>query len=173
MRKRQASTAGLTIIELMISMLASSIMVLAAGAVLFHGHRGWAMLYRRATSEVVSDAYAARGAFDAAVRKSTYRKSVVGVGDDSVEVYYYASLTSTALDRYANFHLSGSELRVSHGPLEAGTFNALSPTHTVTLARNVTAGRFAAQGSAVRMHVVLDNGTESLTVDTSAVRHNE
>ena len=46
-------------------------------------------------------------------------------------------------------------------------------THTVTLARNVTAVRFTAQGSTARMHLTIDNGTESLTVDTSAVRHNE
>ena len=172
MGQKQSRNRGLTIIELMISMLMSVLLLLAIGVVLFDSERSLKAMYDRATSNVVAEAYVARAAFDGAVRPSTIRTCVIGGAGESLEVYYYNSAASAKLDRYVTFYRSGDVCKVDYGPLVAGTFTKQAATATQTLARNVTACTFAAAGISASMHLVLDNGKESMTVDCTAVRHN-
>jgi hypothetical protein len=172
MTRRRDRTGGLTIIELLMSMLMASIIMAGVAAVMYGSHRDYSLTYRRATSDIVSDAYAARRAFDAAVRRSTWRQAFIGASGESLEVYFYGDQLSTALDRYARFYRSGEELLVDYGPLEPGTFTALAPTATQTLARHVTECRFSGAGVSLSLHLVLDNEKEQLAVATTAVPHN-
>jgi prepilin-type N-terminal cleavage/methylation domain-containing protein len=163
---------GLTLLELMITMLLSSLVMLAVGIVLLDSTKGFRVMYERAQSPVVSDAYATRAAFDTTVRKSSIRECIVGGAGGSLEVYYYSDTAVADLDRYARFYLSGTEVRVDYGSLQAGTLTALAPTATLTLARNVTSCSFAEAGISASMHLVLTRGQDSMTVDCTAVRHN-
>ena len=134
--------------------------------------RGWSEMYNRVHGGVVTDAYVARKTFAAVVRKSSIKRELLG--SDWVEVYYYADAdTSTWLDRYVRFYVTGeNEFLVDYGEVDAGGIS-LDATTTVTLAHNVVAANFSVAGACVQMTLRLDNGSESLTVMSSPFRHNE
>ena len=162
---------GFTLIGLTVSILMATIVMLTMGAVLVDGQRGWNLMYNRVYGGVVTDGYVARKTFDAVVRKSSIKRELLS--DGMVEVYYYNDPeTSTKLDRYARFYAADEKLLVDYGVLDAGG-NPQEATSTVTLAHNVEAASFVVSGACVQMTLSLDNGSESLTVMSSPVRHNE
>jgi len=119
---------------------------------------------------VAIDAYVARKGFDATVRKSSMNREHFDANE--VEVYYYNDpVSSTYLDRYAKFHKDGTKLLVEHGHLDSNG-NPSGTPQTITLADNVEAVDFSKNGASVQMVLRLDDGSESLTVMTSATRHN-
>lgn len=158
--------------ELTITIGMATIVVFSTGALLMESQRGWSEMYNRVHGGVVTDAYVARKTFDAVVRKSSIKRELLG--SDWVEVYYYVDAdTSTWLDRYARFYVTGdNELLVDYGEVDAGGIS-LEPTTTVTLAHNVESPSFSVAGACVQMTLTLNNGSESLTMMSSPYRHNE
>ena len=170
--KKVTNKRAFTLIEIMITMVMAIIIIFSTGALLLDSQRGWSAMYNRVYGGVVGDAYVARKTFDAVVRKSSIKYE--RLGDNDVELYYYADPdTSTWLDGYAWFYVTGeNEFLVDYGEVDADG-NPQEPTSTVTLAHNVTAASFSMAGACVQMTLTLDNGSESLTVMSSPVRHNE
>jgi len=158
--------------ELMITIAMATIVISSTGVLLLESQRGWSAMYNRVYGGVVGDAYVARKAFDAIVRKSSIKRELLG--DDMVEVYYYADPdTSTWLDRYARFYVTDeSEFLVDYGEVDSDGISQ-EPTSTITLAHNVVASNFSVVGTCVQMTLRLDDGSESFTVMSSPVRHNE
>jgi hypothetical protein len=134
-------------------------------------HRGWNKTYNRVYGDVIADGYVAQKTFDAVVRKSSIKREFLGDGE--VELYYYSDIENPiSLDRYARFYIADEQLLVDYGGLDEGGIPQDSST-TVTLAHNVQAAQFTLAGTSVQMILSLDDGSQSLTVASTAVRHNE
>lgn len=165
------SRSGVTLIELAVVMVIAPIVVLSMGILLVDSQRGWNQMYNRLTSGVVNDAYVANRAFEAVVRKSSINREQLGDGE--IILYYYNDpMSSTWLDRYARFYTAGTKLLIDYGQLDSN-WNPGGRIQTITLAHNVKAANFYVVGVCVQMVLSFDNGSESLIVATTAMRHNE
>jgi len=192
---------GFTLIELVVAMIISCILVLAAGTLLASGHRTWNRIYDSANKSIKADAVAAVGAFNAMGRKSDGGSYVltgpsgrigrtpmatVMVLDDEVEFKYWSyardgrnkprpSITPT---HYARFYFDrvNKQLKVEHGRL----MPAETEDYTQVLAENVTVCEFAhvtTRGighKCVRMNLTLQDPCdgEILEVETASLLRN-
>lgn len=181
--RRQTTTnkQGFTLVEMMVTIVIAAIVILGLANVMADAHRGYRQTYDRVYSDVVVDAYVARRAFDAVVRRSTIMRYDLDPSFQYVYVYYYSNIQNLSItepDSYAKFYISGTDLMVDYGDVSsAGTWNTfeiadLSASSTKTLAGNVQEANFTVAGKYVQMALTLDNGRESMTVASSAVRHN-
>ncbi len=162
---------GFSLTELTVVMAMAPVVILSIGIAMVDSQRGWSQMYNRVYSSVVTDGYVAKKTFDAVVRKSSIAREYLG--NNEVGVYYYNDpASSTWLDRYARFYKDDTELLVDYRGLDANG-NPTGTLQTVTLARNVEFVDFSVTGACVQMVLSLDNGSESLMVMTSAMRHNE
>lgn len=162
---------GFTLIELMIVMAIASVMFLGMGILLIDSQRGWSRMYDRVCGNLASDGQVARRAFDAAVRKSSIARE--RLLDDEVEVYYYDDPdNSVMLDRFARFYADDGELMVDYGELNSKG-QPHGPRQRMMLARNVESVDFSVAGACIQMILTLNNGSENLTVMTSAIRQSE
>jgi hypothetical protein len=197
------SRRAFTLVEVLVTALAALILIIGISAMLFYGQRGYNTMYRRVNSEVVRNAYEARSVFDAVVRKSTVERYDPAPPDpmepyigNQLCVYYYSDPTILLRpDRYAWFHLEGTDLILEQGPvnfaalpprdLDVPAFPA--PDKNMVIARNVVnaaTGIFFKQGAALRMVMILDDETNpapnvtndiqtlKMIVTTTAIRHN-
>ena len=171
MRLKTKKTKGFTLVELMVTVLAAVIVIAGAGIILVDSQRGWNKMYNRVHGDVTTDAYVARRGFDTVVRKSTISRSLVDADGQFVEVYYYQDFNSVSPDRFSNFYRNGLLLLVDYGEYDWDS-KTTTPLSTVTLARNVKAVNFSIQGVSVQMLLTLDDEKESVTLVSSAVRHN-
>ncbi|MBN1457767.1 MAG: hypothetical protein JW912_07945 [Sedimentisphaerales bacterium] len=171
--KRIQNRKAVTLTELMVTLLLSTVVVLALGSVLADSQKGWVDMYSRAYSDVVTDAYVSQKAFSAIVRKSSIIACELGTSNEYAQVYYYNDLSSTELDRYAKFYVSSGKLMMELGEFTVATFTPSSVLSTTTLASNVTSAVFDVKGASVQMFLDLDNNKEQLQVTCSAVRHND
>jgi prepilin-type N-terminal cleavage/methylation domain-containing protein len=164
-----AKKQGFTLIELMVTVAMAVIVLLGVGIALVDSQRGWHKMYNRVYGDVTTDSYTVKKVFDNVVRKSSIKRYVLGF--NNLTVFYYKDLNSTELDQYANFRKEGIKLLLDYGELDAEG-NHLSPSSTMTLARNVVAVDFSVNGVCVQMILKLDDGGEAVTVTCSAIRHN-
>jgi hypothetical protein len=173
-KRPMTRTSGFTFVEMMISILVSTVAILSVMGLLANSHLAFNRMYRRVYGEIVTDAEIARIVFDKTVRKSTIRYCDIDETGQYVEVYYYSGTGSAELDRYARFYFSGENLIVRRGSLEPGTFDyATGDTPSIlVLARNVTSGLFVQSGITLRMYMILDNDEDSISVTCSSTRHN-
>ena len=165
--KRQSTSGGFTLVELMISMVVMVIAAFAVGAVIVDAQNGWSEMYDRIHSDVVTDGYVARKKFDAVMRMASSDKIFIGDGGSSVEVYYYASSFSSVVDRYVSFYEADGDLNI-----EYGTLNPKATISVETVCEDVSSCNFQQVGRSAQMVLVLDNGEQKNTVITSAVTHN-
>ena len=82
-----ANRRGFTLTELTIVILMAAFVTLSIGVALVDSQRGWSRMYNRVYSGVVTDAFVARKAFDATVRKSS--KEYDPAGGSEAFLYYY------------------------------------------------------------------------------------
>lgn len=167
--EKNIKRGGFTLIELMVTIVISTIALLGVGFVLVDSQQGWNRMYNRVHRGVVADAYVARTAFDSAVRKSSAKRYTLGIS--SVEVYHYESLNSTELDKYAKFYVAAGQLLAEYGDYDEAT-GSTSATAMRTLAENVESCDFYVDAS-VTMVLVLTDGDRTMKVMSSAIRHNE
>jgi prepilin-type N-terminal cleavage/methylation domain-containing protein len=169
--KLSAGKQGFTLVELMVAMMISIIVLLGVGGVLADAAKGWNQMYNRVNGGIILDAYVAGNTFNSVVRKCTYVRPSTDCSAQDVYVYYYSTLTSTVLDRYARFYQEGNTLMVEYGNYNAGVRTSVA---TNVLANNVTAVNFSITpgSAAVKMVLTLDDTKHSITVTCSAIRHN-
>ena len=163
--------SGFTLLELMITIIIASIVMLGLGTALVDGHRGYEQLRKRIHSEVVQDAYVSRIAFDAIARKATTQKyDLDEVGHRWVKLYYFSDPNVADIDRSAKFafDVSKEELTVTYHDEKNN-----SPLGSQTLATTVQDAWFDMPSVCAQMQLELDNGKESLIVTCSSIRHNE
>jgi len=163
---------GFTLTELMVATVIVAIVVLALGSVVADGVRGWQRMYDRVYADVVTDGFVARRVFDRIIRKASWEMYLVGDSGESLEVYYYSSGAATTLDRYGLFYVSGGELKVEHGDWAPDSESPKTPTNTEIVCSNVSSCVFKGDGRSAQMILTLDDGSQSVTVVSSAVMHN-
>lgn len=158
-----------TLTEQIMAMLMSGIIVLGMGAILVGSQEGWSRMYTRVYGDVVTGGYITQRTFESVVRKSTAKRATIN--NSEITVYYYNDpSTSTVIDRYARFYKSSASLLVDYGTLDdQGDPDVI--LQTVTLADNVEALSFSVCGSSVGMILKINNGSEAITVLSSAYRH--
>jgi prepilin-type N-terminal cleavage/methylation domain-containing protein len=164
---------GFTLVELMVTMISAAVLMLAITNVLADNQKSFNQTYERVHGAVVQDAYVARRIFEQLARKSSVRKCLVGTSNEYAEVYYYSSNTAPNLDRYAKFYLSGTNLMVERGQINPATFAHEGTATTQTIAKNVTSAYFSQTRPCLHMHILINDGKQSLPVTVTAMRHNE
>lgn len=169
LKKKLTFQRGFTIIELVIAVMVACIVMLSIAVVVVDSQRGWHKMYERIYSDVVTDGYIARKTFDRVIRKASSEKFLLDDAGNWIEIYYYADGNSTALDRYARFYNDGNgQLNVEYGGLE--------PRETLsihTVCGNVSSCVFKGAGRSAQMILTLDNGSQTATVISSSVMHNQ
>ena len=164
---------GLTLTEMVVAMTIATIVMLGLVGVLADNQKGWQMMYNRAYSDVVTDAYATRKAFDKIVRSASSGRHEVDDAGQFVELYYYDSDASAKPDRYVRLYTADRELLANFGQIDPDTYETLSSLRTQTLARNVDSVAFSMFGRNVKLVMNLNNDSETLTMTCSASRYNE
>jgi Tfp pilus assembly protein PilW len=174
MKTKKKNRSGLTLVELSITMLISTIVVAGIGFAMVDSQRSLHQMYDRTQGDVINDAYIAKAVFDRICRKASIQRCMPAIGElgSYAEVYYYNDANSTSPDRYTQFRVSNGTLLADHGTYNMATKNK-TLISTETLATHVTAWQFAMQGSSVIMTLSLQKGNQSLTVTCSSIRHNE
>jgi Tfp pilus assembly protein PilW len=174
MKTHRRIRSGLTLVELMTTMLISTIVVAGIGVAMVDTQRGFHQMYDRVQGDVTTDAYLARAVFDRICRKASIQRCLPAIGElgSYAEVYYYNDANSPSPDRYAQFRVANGTLLVDYGTYVASTKNKTLVT-TETLATNIRTWQFAVQGSSVIMTLSFQKGNQSLTMTCSSVRHNE
>jgi len=163
---------GFTLTELMVTTVIVAIVVLALGSVVADGVRGWQRMHDRVYADVVTDGFVARRVFDRIIRKASWEMYLVGDSGESLEVYYYSSGAATTLDRYGRFYTLNGVLLLDHGVWAKGTEILEPPLQTETVCGNVSSCVFKGDGRSAQMILTLDDGSQSVTVVSSAVMHN-
>jgi prepilin-type N-terminal cleavage/methylation domain-containing protein len=146
--KQKKFRCGLSLLELMITVMVSSVLALAVGALLLGGQRSWQNTYAQANSKMRLDSQAIMSAFGCVGRKSnrlgytlyteldgSYLEAVPSGGSeeevvygDAVEFRYWSAdvpdvslldVTNTGTD-YAFFYMDEDKLKVDYGTCPPG-----------------------------------------------------
>lgn len=173
MRYAHRKKRGLTLTELMVTIVIMAIVVLAINVMFIDTHRGWLDSYAKIHGGAVNDAAMAQTAFNRIVRKASRSKYDMS-GLEDVTVYYYADWqNSVQLDRYARFYRPAGnpeKLLVEHGQLENDVATAQS---VMTLSNHVSDLEFKPTSGGIEMKLALDDGREKTTLIATAILHNE
>ena len=167
-KKGPGARKAFTLVELMITMVVMLIVGLAIGVVIVDGQTGWNTMYDHMNSNVVTDGYVARKKFDNVMRSASRQQSLLASDGSWIEVYYYSSPVSTVLDRYARFYVSDGDLN-----LENGQIDPRSTLSVETVCENVTSCAFEQAGASIQMILTLGNETQTNTIISSAIAHNQ
>jgi len=186
MKTHTKTLFGFTLVELMVTILISTIVIAAIGVVMVDSIKSFPQMNERAQGSVVTDAYVAKAAFDRICRKASIKFSQPQIGSvaSSLEVYYYNDGNSPALDRYATFSASGNQLQVTYGqcsisfPTSGPTVTKIGTVNTEILATTVDSSiqyplMFRTDGADIIMVLRLKKGNQAMTVTSAAVRHNK
>lgn len=187
MQKRKTKKSGFTLIELMVTILIASIVLLGLANVIADAHRGYGKMYTRVHGNIVNDAYVARLRFDKICRQARAGSAALNADATAVQVLYYSTpnVNGSAdgddeLNRYALFYQSGTDLMLETGTYDPNTGNT-TPTGTPeTVAGNVMELQFSAPDTrSVQMVMTLknqnpanDDDRHSITVTCGAIMHN-
>ena len=178
MAKKIRKQAGFTLIELMVTMLIASVVMLGIAGIMADAHRGYNQMYTRIHGAIVTDAYAARLRFDKICRRARVGTAALNADATAVLVLYYSVPNDTndpyqEQDRYALFYQSGTNLMLDTGTYDPNT-GVTVPTGTETVAGNVTELQFSApiDGKSVQMVLTLSNADHSITVTCGSIMHN-
>jgi len=167
-KKRPRAQKGFTLVELMITMVIMTVVGLAIGVVIVDGQNGWNTMYNRLNSDVVTDGYVARKKFDTVMRSASREQSLVASDGSWIEVYSYASPSSTVVDRYSRFYVSDGDLNLEYGQVDPRVTLSVD-----TVCGNVSTCTFRQVGTSTQMTLTLDNETQTNTIVSSAVTHNQ
>ncbi|MFH1372117.1 MAG: hypothetical protein ABII09_12645 [Planctomycetota bacterium] len=158
---------GISAIEMTTAVAIASIAILSVSGVLADSQRGWNVMYGRVYSDVFTNGHMVKRMFDSIVRKSSNDELQIDPDGDWVEVCYYQDDSSTELDQYTRFFYQDNALHVEHGRLDPRETTSIN-----TVCSNVTSCVFKRSGRSVHMMLTLNNGSQTLTVGSSAKTHN-
>lgn len=165
---KKRSKSGFTLIELLVTMVIMLIVGLAVGVVIVDGQTGWNNMYDRLNSDIVTDGYVARKKFDSVMRSASREKSLAAGDGSWIEVYSYASPSSTVLDRYSRFYVSDGDLNLEYGQIDPRATLSVQ-----TVCGNVSDCTFRQVGTSIEMTLKLDDNEHTNTIVSSAVTHNQ
>jgi prepilin-type N-terminal cleavage/methylation domain-containing protein len=160
------NNSGFTLIELMVTLLISTIIVAAIGVMVADSSGWFSDSYSRINSDPAIQSLLTRKTFERVMRQASSNGFWVSPDSTAVEINYYSSPTSP-IDSYAQFFVSGTDLI-----LERGTLVPKTPISTETVCQNLSTCTFKAAGSAVQMILILDDGKNKQESMTSAILHN-
>ena len=173
MRTINKNKRGVTLMELVVTILITAIIVAAISVLFVDTHRGWLDSYAKIHGGAAADAAMSQAAFERVVRKASRSKYELN-GLQELTVYYYADWqNSSELDRYARFYRSDNhpeELYVEHGQFDASDSTVIS---RMRLASTVSDLEFKPTSGGIEMKLLLDDGRESTTLVATAILHNE
>ncbi len=157
---------GFTLIEMVVSLTAASVLILATAMFLADNQRAFNDTYSRAYSLATEDDISVRIAFQKTVRKACCPSGMASVASDGswLEVQYYSQTDSVSPDRVARFHVTDRDLQLSTSDLETGQSVAAE-----TLCRTVDSVTFALTGTSAQMFLKLNDGSSTRVVNASAV----
>lgn len=160
------NNSGFTLIELMVTLMISTIILSAIGVMVADSSSWFSKSYSKVHSQPATESLIARKTFERIIRQASSTGFSVSPDGTTVEIYYYSS-PSNPIDRYAQFYTSGSDLI-----LERGSLIPKTPTSTEIVCQNISTCTFKSTGSAVQMILVLDDGKNKYGSLTSAIMHN-
>jgi len=195
--KNKHFRSGITLIELMISVLAAFILLIGIAGILAAGHKNFKTMLKRTSQGVVPDAYVAKRVFDKIIRKSSIKRLdppevYSPLGSNELYVYYYLDPTIVidnegyTPDKYAHFYLNGTQFILDTGAV-TGNFGVSPPglpildqESKLILADNINSVSFKVSNHAIQMVLILDSqtgssdplGTLKMTVTSTAIQHN-
>jgi prepilin-type N-terminal cleavage/methylation domain-containing protein len=173
-KKRVATKSGFTMLELVIAMVIAAIVILGVGFIVVDGQRAWGVMYNRIYSDAATDSYVAVEEFDAVVRRASGEKFLLSEDSDWVEIYYPGDTSSDIVDRYARFsYAAGGGDSKGRFLVEYGKLNPKELLNTKIISEDVSACVFKASGRSVQMMLTLNDGTQAVTVVSSAFMHNQ
>lgn len=185
MKTDRKTVPAFTLIEMMVTILIASIVVIAISGVLASAHRDYRKTYDRVYGDVITQAYTSRIIFDRVCRKSSRYYKNTTTDTDELYVYYFSPDNDTKPtqepipDRYAYFYTTGGSLMLDQGSAVVNGPNDITlqaPDRSEMLAVNVKApGAVFLQpemSNSIQMILTLDDGEQGLTVTSSSVRHN-
>ena len=164
---------GVTLLELLVVILISSIVMLGATVIVVDAHRSWNSMYQRIHGDIISDSYYARVRFDTMCRKADGGAVLIDADVPLIELNYYSAPNvgtdyDLAPDMFVQFYQNGTELIQDSGDIATGMV-----TSSEVIARDVTELNFSADsGRGAQMLLTLNNGKESITVTCGSIRHN-
>jgi len=185
MPKKITKQSGFTMVELMVTVLIASIIMVAISGVIADASKGYNQMYNRIHGDIINDAYVARLRFDKICRSARAGTAILNADATTLQVLYYSKPNNTndpnlPPDRYAEFYLNNTNLM-----LDTGTYNpntgVIAQTGTETVARNVVGSslKFSApvNEKSVQMVMTLDknpaiNSDYSITVTCGSIMHN-
>ena len=197
--KNKNFRSGITLIELMITVLAAVVLLIGITGILAAGHKNYQTMLRRTSQGVVPDAYAARRAFDIIVRKSTIKRldpsTIYSTPSNELYVYYYSNpdfiFEGSIPDKYAHFYKSGTQFILDTGAVDQENFGEVGEEEppifpqesTLILADNLINDNsviFTESNHAIQMVLILDSetgssdplGTLKMTLISTAIQHN-
>jgi prepilin-type N-terminal cleavage/methylation domain-containing protein len=179
--RKRGSLTGFTMIELMVTVLIASVVMLGIGGVIADAHKGFRQMYDRIHGDIVTDAYAARLKFDKMCRKARAGTAALNEDATAVLVLYYSAPNDTndpylPPDRYAIFYQSGTNLM-----LDTGTTATWTPDTTEIVAGNVTELQFSVPVDVKSVQMVMtldedqnpdDDSGYSITITCGSIMHN-
>lgn len=171
-KKKSKNQSGFTLVELMIATVLGLIVISGTAMVLADSQRGWNKMYNQIYADIIDDSYVARKTFDSVIRNASREFFTLSSDGSWLEVYYYADSSSATVDRYARFYSLAQSGSVKLF-LEEGL---LSPTQTLTTRKvcdNVSSCIFKRAGLSAQMILTLDDGSETISIVSSAVLHNQ
>jgi len=165
--------AGVTLVELMVTMLIVSLMMIVIGVVMLDSHRGWLDAYRKVHGQAAADAATAQVAFEKVVRKASRSKYVMNAPGDLTVYYFQDWLYSEYPDRYARFYISpgGNNFYMDQGTRDEN--GSEEKQTTIQLCSTLTDAEFRPTDGGIEMKLVLNDGRETTTALTTAILHNE
>ncbi len=172
MRRRK----GVTLIELMITMIAAVIIMSAVGVMMVDGQNGWNRMYDKAYSDVVVEGLVLKNRFDSVIRKASPRKpagwdDMVNTDQTILKVPYYSSASAGVVDRYAEFKKTdANSIRLVIGHLNGGSLGADISNEEVC--KNVKNVFFDINGRTASFVVTLEKDGQKNVVSSSAFMHN-
>lgn len=193
--KNKHFRSGITLIEVMMTVLAAVILLIGITGILAAGHKNFQTMLRRTSQGVVPDAYAAKRAFDKIVRKSSIKRldppEIYSTLSYDLYVYYYSDPTfifeGSIPDKYAHFYLIGTQFILDTGAV-SGDFGVSPPDLPINpdresrliLANNINSVTFTESNHSIQMVLMLDSetgssdplGTLKMTLTSTAIQHN-
>lgn len=168
LKEKVKTRCAFTIIELMLVVgLIAMVLFTGIGIVLVDANKGWSRMYEHIYSDVQTDGYVARRAFDKEVRRASGEKYLVDPYGEWIEVYSYADCNSLIVDRYAYFYVDNGHLKVEYGQISPREI-----IHTSSICSNVSSCVFKGSGRSAQMLLTLDNGAQTANIVSSSVMQN-
>jgi hypothetical protein len=160
---------GFTLAEMVASLCATSVLVMAVGVLLAGHQRGFNDIYAHTYASAAEGETAARQVFQQVVRQASSGDGPARLAADGswLELQYRSRTDAAVPDRSARFAVSGSDLLLRRVDLD--TLQSLS---VQTVCTDVTSATFALTGNSAQMFLQLDDGVAPRVLNVSAVMRN-